>query len=521
MAAKQMVGAYRSIALVDLSFLFKKNYMAMGRDAAPGEAAQKTLDNLAGVRESVEHVVVCCDSPPYKRKELYEGYKAQREAPSDEETAQKRWLIERMAKDGYVVARHKGSEADDVIATLAGTYGAWCSDVRIIGSDKDLAQCVNDHVRMYVPPSGKRPAEVRGPEQVMAKYGVSPAQMPLWQALVGDKGDNVPGVPGVGPVKAAKIVRDCQSLSGIGQVLATGDEGEPLNATWRMVAEHWDSLPLALSLVTLDKAVPLDAEALLQKPQQTWEEEPTMQDDSNQPQQPNGITEADWVPISPAPANGQAAPKAEAKPESKVETKTEAKGEPKPAPAQEPSPKDPGTEIVRSYGEVDDDLQPQDLRSAKLISQWVYDGRLYGQFPSVTSIFTIILRGKELGLKATTALASFHLIEGKPAASADLIHSLAERDPNCEYFRLIESTPTSATWETKHRLHPEATRYTYTLDEARDAGLLEPSKRTGAPSMWVKRPRDMCSKTAKSKLARIVYPGSCLGLRSPEEMEEA
>jgi hypothetical protein len=60
MAAEQIKGAEpRSIALVDLSYLFKVSWHAQARDAAPGEAAQVTLNKLAAIRESVEHIIIC------------------------------------------------------------------------------------------------------------------------------------------------------------------------------------------------------------------------------------------------------------------------------------------------------------------------------------------------------------------------------------------------------------------------------------------------------------------------------
>lgn len=474
MAAEQLPGGPKSIALVDLSYLFRKNWHGTPRDAKPGDAAQATLNQLAAVRESVDAVVVCCDGPPYKRRELDPNYKAQREKPDDEMLAQARWLLERIEKDGYQVAKVKGYEADDVIATLAKSYW-WCEDVRIIGADKDCAACVTEHCRMFVPAVGQRPAEERGPAEILAKYGVEPKDMALFLALTGDGGDNIKGVPGIGPKKAAALIKECKSLTGIAEALATAsNEGEELNATWRALADNWESLRAALALTTLVTNVPLDPLALLER------------------KEPQRLVEA------PGNDDGEEEPEA-------------VEGEPVPTKADRPSVVK--TTALATYGATTEDLQPVDLASARTIAKWVYNGRLYPQFPTPESIFTIILRGKELGLGVTTSLAGFHLIEGKPAASADLIRSLAERDPDCEWFRLVESTAVSATWETKHRRHAEPTRYTYTLEEAHQAGL-----RGGN---WQKRPRDMLCKTAGSKLARLVYPRATMGLYDPDEFEAA
>jgi hypothetical protein len=275
-------------------------------------------------------------------------------------------------------------------------------------------------------------------------------------------------VPGVGPKKAAQLVAECRSLHGIREAVASFEEGEEPSAMWRSVRDHLEDIDRALQLTVLRTDVPLDVTALLDR-----REPKRLVDDGI----PDGeVVEGEHV--------GQAA-----------------------------NDRGKVTAIARTHGETTEDLQPVDLESARTIAKWVHNGRLYPQFPTPESIFTIILRGKELGLGVTTALAGFHLIEGKPAASADLIRSLAERDPDCEWFMMVESTATSATWETKHRKHPKAMRYTYTIEEANQAGM-----RGGN---WQKRPRDMLAKTAGSKLARIAYPRATMGLYDPDEMEGA
>lgn len=492
MAAEKVPG-YASIALVDLSYMFKRAWHGQPRDAAPGAAAQSALDQLAGVRESVDHVIVCLDSPPYKRKEIFPEYKAQREKPADEELSQKRWLLERIEQDGYSVAKAKGYEADDVIATLCKAY-SWCPDVRIIGADKDCAQCVTESVRMFVPAVGQRPAEVRGPAEVRAKYGVDPRDMGLWLALVGDAGDNIGGVPGIGAKKAAELIQNCVSLTGIGEAIADAAQDPKAGKMWTALAAHWDELELAVKLTALDTNVPLDAAALLKRREAVKLVEDDMYEDEQggAHSAPEAAAPAVEELISRAP-DGYVAPP--------VELAARAKSEPPPKP----------TAIVKAAA-VTEDLQPLDIDSAYRLAKGLYNGRLYGKFQSTEAIFTVIVKARELGLKVTTALDGFHIIEGKPSASADMIRALAMRHPDCEYFRLIESTPEKATWETKSRRNPEPTRYTYTIEEARQAGM-----RGGN---WGKRDRQMLAKTCSSILARLEYPSATLGLYAPEEFGE-
>jgi 5'-3' exonuclease len=585
-----------SIALVDLSCLFKRNFMAQPDD--PRAAADKTLSELAAVRESVAHVILCLDTPPYdRRKAIYPDYKANRTPAEASEKAQKRRLYDECKRLGYQMARVRGEEADDVIATLARAYGERCPDVRLVGADKDLAQCVTQNVRQMVPAIGERAAELRGPDRVLEKYGVHPHQIPLYLALVGDKSDNVPGVPGIGPVKAVALIAEHKTHFDLGQALTL----RPKQATgvWKALQDHWNQFEMSLELVKLRTDLPLDAEALLArlepapvetmgtksdvaldgfmgneapmseqdysamtdelraraaKEAQRLEPEPVARHEEEQ------LAEEEWrkqmreemneaVNTAAEEANARkAAGKVDetgratergaandvrqklepmpAEPRPKV---TEAEFDPiSRAPgASGPLPPLPPKEVkvpaakeqkaiekqAVDYGLVSADLQPQDLRSAEVIAKWIVASGLYPQFRTPAAVFAVIMRGKELGLGVTTALAGFHVVEGKPVASADLIRSLAQRSPKCKYFRLVHSDDSYAEWETLHADHPEPTRYRYTIEEAQKAGL-----RGGN---WEKRKRDMLTKTAASKLARIVFPGETLGLYAQEEFSDA
>lgn len=491
MAAEKIPG-HQSIALVDLSYLFKVSWHGAPRDAAPGTAAQMTLDKLSAVRESVDHVIVCLDSPPYRRKDIYPEYKAQREKPAEEEISQKRWLLDRLERDGYCVAKAKGYEADDVIATLCKAY-SWCGDLRIIGADKDCAQCVTETCRMFVPGVGQRPPEVRGPEEIRAKYGVGPEDMGLWLALVGDAGDNIRGVPGVGAKKAAELIGNCVSLTGIGEAMADALKDDNPGKMWQSISAHWEDLELGLRLTALDTNVPIDSAALLERREAQKLVEDDMGEAAND--MADKAIEGELEDLISRAPEGYVAPS--------VETAARAKSEPPPKQT---------TALAKASAAVTEDLQPLDIESGYRLAKAFYNGRLYGKFPSPEAIFTVIVKARELGLKVTTALDGFHIIEGKPSASADMIRALAMRHPDCEYFRLIESSPEKATWETKNRRNPEPTRYTYTIDEARQAGM-----RGGN---WGKRDRQMLAKTCSSILARLEYPYATLGLYAPEEFGE-
>ena len=108
-----------------------------------------------------------------------------------------------------------GYEADDIIATLTVAATAKNIDVLICTGDRDALQLVNDHVTVLYPRKGVSEMTRFTPDEVRAKYDLSPAQYPDFAALRGDPSDNLPGIPGVGEKTAAKWVREYGSLDEI------------------------------------------------------------------------------------------------------------------------------------------------------------------------------------------------------------------------------------------------------------------------------------------------------------------
>lgn len=490
-----------SIALIDLSYLFKKRFHTTtitGHMAA----AKATLADLESLKKGAAHLVLCRDAKTYKRKELYPEYKANRPPLEPEERAQRAWLFQQIEAHGYSIAYAEGYEADDVIATLARKYSEWCSDVRIVCPDKDAGQCVTERVIQYIPPVGDRDWEVRDPMGVEKKFGVTPALMPLYQALMGDASDNIPGVKGIGAVKAAKLVNKYPTLAMLAAAVADTTAAGNASSDFLNLAANWESLVLSLKLVTLDTNVPLDAEALLvpgvPTVVKTGELEPA-NDVEPEREEEEPMTEA-----QPRTTDWATSPEVMARAARREPIYSLAKAAP--------------TFTQTKYGIVTADLQPLDLDSASTLAKWFHAGGLYGsKFKSEAEIFTILAKARELGLKMTIALDNYHVIEGKPSASADLVRALAEKDPSFEYLYPREMSPTKATWVGKRKGNPEPTVYTYTIEEAKAADLVKLG-RYGRPGPWMTRPQDMLVKTAGSKLARLLWPAAVMGLYCFEEL---
>jgi 5'-3' exonuclease len=528
--------APESIALVDLSYLFKKRWHTIVTvGGTPLEAVQATLRDLEALKSGVDHVIICRDAAPYThRLAIFPEYKANRPPMPPEERAARKRLYEEIQRQGFNMGHAEGYEADDVIATLARIYGAWCTDVRIVGPDKDAAQCLTDNVKQYIPPVGQEDWQKRDVAFVQKEWGVTPAMMPLYQALVGDSGDNIPGVRGVGPVKAAPLVNKYPTL----ELLAAGiaeearAQGAKPSSTIKALAEHWDKLVMSLKLATLDDNVPLDADALLIPREPAPEQETTnSMDDTPALSEHPAMPTARRIYQDRAVANDQASKEdllereydRERQQNGETDTVSNEPGDKAAEPARA-SMVVPRTQLVKApevtqskYGLVTSDLQPMDLTSAYQMSTWLKKGGLYQQYDTEAQIFTIMVRAKEMGIGITTALANHHIIDGKPVAHADLIRALAERDANFEYLMPVEMSPTRVVWEGKHKRQPKAVLFPYTIEDAKLAGLLR-SANYGKPGNWEKRPQDMLMKTAGSKLARLLWPGATMGCYCPEEM---
>ncbi|MDD3117836.1 MAG: 5'-3' exonuclease H3TH domain-containing protein [Victivallales bacterium] len=149
-----------------------------------------------------------CGKPAF-RLELAPDYKANRPPMPDELSAQLPYVERAVAAFGWPAIRCEGYEADDLIAAVAADFAD--RNVRIVSSDKDLHQAVNERVHMLVP--GRDGSfDERGPAEVTAKFQVTPEQIVDYLSLIGDSSDNIPGVSGVGPKTAANLLGQYGSL---------------------------------------------------------------------------------------------------------------------------------------------------------------------------------------------------------------------------------------------------------------------------------------------------------------------
>ena len=166
--------------------------------------------------ENPDYIVAAFDSKGKNfRHELYTDYKANRSAMPDEIQTQLPYLWELLDGMNIPVLRIEGVEADDIIGTVAKMCEKDDLQCNIVSGDKDFMQLINDQTLLYAPQARRREKEVFNAQKVSEKWGVGPEHIIDLLGLMGDSSDNVPGVEGVGPVTAKKLIQKFGSMEKI------------------------------------------------------------------------------------------------------------------------------------------------------------------------------------------------------------------------------------------------------------------------------------------------------------------
>ena len=183
------------------------------------------------------------------RDEKYPAYKAQRPRMDPELREQLEWVDKLVEAHHFPYLRVPGFEADDVIGTLTRMAVEAGMDVHIISGDKDFAQLISDRVRMI----DTLRDVVFDPELVRKKWGVLPDKFIDLLAMMGDKVDNIPGIPGVGAKTATKLLDKYGDLNGI-----LAHVHELKGKQKERFEDHRDQVLLSRELVTIDTKVKLE-----------------------------------------------------------------------------------------------------------------------------------------------------------------------------------------------------------------------------------------------------------------------
>lgn len=189
---------------------------------------------------------------PVKRLEVLPDYKANRPPMADEMKGQLEAIREMIQASGWPLLEKEGNEADDIIAALAKKFTD--NPVKIISNDKDIAQVIDERIQMLITQPGSKGFILRDIQNVVDKFDVKPEQIIDYLAIIGDSSDNIPGVPGVGPKTAAKLIHQFGSIeeiiSRIGEIAKESLKEKMINSKGILEKNR--------GLITLDTSIELE-----------------------------------------------------------------------------------------------------------------------------------------------------------------------------------------------------------------------------------------------------------------------
>ena len=544
------------VLLVDLSSIGHPIWHVSGAEPDPDYTSQRTAAIVRQLAADHPHTAICCDAPgPSFRKDVDPTYKANRPQQEAALYHQIDLAREALEADGFPVWQVDGFEGDDLIATATAelTAETWEQDSRlpdyghgrsvlIASADKDLLALVSDRVEVHNTLTGNR----MGPAEVREKLGVDPCQVVDYLTLVGDASDNIKGAKGIGPKTAVAMLGIFGNLDDLYRAIDDGSAGlTPTQVA--SLTELQRRLTKVRALVTMRTDVPMDVAAVFEprvpKSAETFMEEGEEMDDPTtkkllvdfvaatgrqmvkdgeemgnreEPERPQptgtptGTTPVPEVVLGqlfPRPTHDPPVPRQLPPPPPKPE-------------ALKPEPTALAPIVEQAPDEWERGLEPRCMADAVRLAQRMHDSHMFSGYGNGPAVLSTILLGRELGIPAMAALRSVHLIEGKHSLSADLMVALVLRSGMAEYFQMSESTAELCTYVTKRKGNPLPTSLSYTIEQAKQAGLLAPT-RSGKPSNWQKIPKQMLRARAKSELARLEYPDLLAGLYTPEELRDA
>ncbi len=203
---------------------------------------------------SPEYIAVTWDAKgPTFRHELYKDYKANRPPMPEDLSVQVPFVRRLVDALGLPQLEVQGFEADDIIATLARFFGEKLGKkVIIVSGDKDLMQLISENIAIWDPMKD----ETIDLRLFKERYGIKPEQFKDVLSLAGDSSDNIPGVPGVGPKTAVKLVSEYQSVENLLERL----EGLKKGRLKERLLDSRKELPLWKRLASLDSQVPVKLE---------------------------------------------------------------------------------------------------------------------------------------------------------------------------------------------------------------------------------------------------------------------
>lgn len=205
--------------------------------------------------EKPDYIAVVFDSgQPTFRHEIHPEYKATREKMPEDMAIQLQKLKEVIEAFNIPILEIPGYEADDVMGTIAKIAESKGIETYLVTGDKDFLQLVSPMIKIYRPTKGLADIEIVDVDKVKQEWGVTPEQIVDVLGLMGDKVDNVPGVPGIGEKTAVQLIKEFGSIEN----LIKNVDRVPTQKIKENLKNSIDKARLSKTLVTIKTDVPLD-----------------------------------------------------------------------------------------------------------------------------------------------------------------------------------------------------------------------------------------------------------------------
>ena len=209
-------------------------------------------------KEDSSHIGVCFDLPGGTfRNEMYAPYKGNRDETPEGIIFATPWIKKIVTAMNLPILSAAGFEADDVAGTIARLAEAEGFEVYLVTPDKDFGQLVTEKVKMYKPARSGNDVEILGVQEICENWGIQrTAQVIDMLGLQGDAVDNIPGVPGIGPKTAQKLIEEFDTVENLLQNLDKV-KGKSRDSLEKFAAQAI----LSKELATIDVNVPIEFSA--------------------------------------------------------------------------------------------------------------------------------------------------------------------------------------------------------------------------------------------------------------------
>lgn len=266
------------LVLIDGNAILHRAYHALPPLTAPDGSVVNAVYGFTSILIKLfhdlkpTHMAVAFDRPePTFRKSLYKDYQAKRPEMDDALVSQIPKVQDMVRAFGIPIYDAAGFEADDVLGSIAAQIQTLnfkiktekINEVIIVTGDRDILQLVDDKksIKVFMPTKGLSEGKLFGEKDVVDKMGVTPDQIPDLKALMGDASDNYPGVAGIGPKTAVKLITAYGSIEEMyekvkGKSLPAGKTGIKEKVDEKLV-EGEENARLSKDLATIRTDAPV------------------------------------------------------------------------------------------------------------------------------------------------------------------------------------------------------------------------------------------------------------------------